>query len=154
MSEHIWEEIVQSYLTTNRAVLVSRQYPISDEWEMYSDLLAVDFQGHQVWVVEVTGGANLTKIIVKAKQFKTEIEPRLRQRLMTFGIITAQQNWEFGFWGFVREEMKGKLLAAIQLYVPLAKVDSLQYVSCPWLYWDARRAEEKRPVSVTSGASL
>jgi len=54
MSEHIWEELVQSYITANRAMLVSPQYEVSDEhgWNICPDFLAIDFRAHQIWFVE------------------------------------------------------------------------------------------------------
>lgn len=142
MPENIWEEIVQSYLTTNGAVLVSPQYEITDEhgWNTCPDFLAVDFRTRQVWFVEVTAGSNTNKIEGKASAFKAEIVPRLKSQLATFSIVPDASHWEFGLWAFVRKDVTDKLRDKITPHVDLVKVEGLESIAFPWIYWEKRRA--------------
>jgi hypothetical protein len=137
---------VQEYLTTHRAFLVSREYPVADNWEMYPDLLAVDFRAHQVWFVEITSGHETKKIEAKTRQFETDIVPRLKRRLVEFGIIpAANSDWRFGFWAFVRKaRVDGlrKWIAKNAKNVKLCEVTALEEIAFSWAYWDKRRAEE------------
>ena len=146
MAAHVWPDIVQEYLTTHRAFLVSREYPVADNWEMYPDLLAVDFRAHQVWFVEITSGDKTKKIETKAQQFETDVVPRLKRRLVEFGIIpAANSDWRFGFWSFVRRaRVDGlcKWIAKNAKNVKLWKVDALEDIAFSWAHWDKRRAEE------------
>jgi len=154
MSEHIWEEIVQDYLTTNRSVLVSRQYEITDEhdWNICPDLLAIDFATRQIWFVEVTAGSNADKIAGKSTTFQTEVVPRLRKQLAKFAIVTDDSGWRYGLWAFVREKIAESLRAKIVPHVELAKVSALEDIACPWEYWEARRKQEN--ISSTGGRAV
>ncbi len=147
MAAHLWPDLVQEYLTTHRSFLVSREYPVADNWEMYPDLLAVDFRAHRVWFVEITSGDKTKKIETKAQQFETDIVPRLKRRLVEFGIIpAADSDWRFGFWAFVRKAhvdgLRNGMRKGIAKNVKLWKVDALEEIAFSWSYWDKRRAEE------------
>jgi len=144
MPENIWEELVQTYLTTNRAILVSPQYEIADEqgWKIYPDFLAIDFRASQIWLVEVTAGWSTSKIEGKANKFKAEIVPRLRSQLIEFKITTDASNWQFGLWAFVRKDVAKRLRDKITSHVDFVKVQDLESMAFPWTYWDKRRSEE------------
>lgn len=113
---------------------------------MYPDLLAVDFRAHRVWFVEITSGHETKKIEAKARQFETDIVPRLKRRLVEFGIIpAANSEWRFGFWAFVRKarvEDLRKWIAKNAKNVKLCDVTALEDVAFSWTYWNKRRAEE------------
>lgn len=144
MSERMWEEIVEDYITTNRAVLVSRQYEIEDKdgWKICPDLLAVDFRARQIWFVEVTTASDTSKIASKAKQFETEIVPRLKSQLAEFAIASDASQWTFGLWAFVRKDVSDKLRAKITPLVSKVHVQDLEAIAFSWKYWDKRRSEE------------
>jgi hypothetical protein len=146
MSEYIWEEIVQTYLTTNRAVLVTRQCEITDTqgWKMCPDLLALDFRAHRIWFVEVSTASKTSKIENKAKQFNTEIVPRLKEHLAKFAIIPDASHWTFGLWAFVRKGVADKLRSKVTPLVSPSNVEiqDLETIAFSWTYWDKRRTEE------------
>jgi hypothetical protein len=140
VAAHVWPDIVQEYLTTHRSFLVSREYNIADDWAMYPDLLALDFRARRVWFVEVTSGSSTAKIQTKARQFETEIIPRLKKRLVEFGIIpTADSDWSFGLWAFVRRDCVKGLQERVGA---LCEVTALEDIAFSWSYWDKRRADE------------
>ena len=147
MAARVWPDLVQEYLTTHRAFLVSREYPVADNWEMYPDLLAVDFRAHQVWFVEITSGHETKKLELKARQFETDIVPRLKRRLVEFGIIpAANSDWRFGFWAFVRkarvEGLRKGMHKGNAKNVKLCEITALEDIAFSWSYWNKRRAEE------------
>ena len=149
MSECIWEELVQAYLTTNRAVLVSRQYRIedADHWSMDPDLLAVDFLSRQIWLVEVSAGSNVDKIARKAETFEGDVVPRLKNQLKALGVVEPASTWEYGLWAFVRDDLVTNLLAKVTSCVKLGTVQSLEGSVFPWKYWDGRRSLENKTYS-------
>jgi hypothetical protein len=144
MPENIWEELVGTYLTTNRAVLLSPQYEITDErgGTTCPDFLAVDFQARKIWFVEVTAAWNTDKIRGKAKTFKDEIMPQLKKQLVDSKIIPDASQWAFGLLAFVRKEVADKLREKIAPHVPLCEVKELEEIAFKWTYWDKRRAGE------------
>lgn len=146
MSEAIWEEIVQTYLTTNRSVLVSRQWEVkgADNWEICPDLLAVDFGAREVWFVEVTSAWDVNAIADKAKVFEVDVVPRMKSQLAELGILPDASHWKLGMWAFVRKERSEALMNTLGQHVKLYKVETLDRVAFPWEYWAPRRADEHR----------
>jgi len=146
MSEHIWEEIVQTYLTTDRAVLVTRQCEIEDKqgWKICPDLLAIDFRERDIWFVEVSTAWDTNKIHNKAKKFNSEIVKRLSSQLSEFAVVPDASRWHFGLWAFVRRDVADNLRDKIEPLVTPSKVkvEELEAIAFSWKYWDKRRGEE------------
>ena len=139
MSEHIWQQAVETYLAIDRGLFLNPQYLIGmpGEWEAYPDFVAICFPDKIVWMVEVTTMAvGLNHQIAK---FSLEYKCRIRAQLIRHLVISERsEHWKFGFWAFVPEHnceaVRTRLKSA---GVELSLVTPLEDTMKP-SFWEAR----------------
>jgi hypothetical protein len=142
--EVLFELLLATYLTRGGKVFIAPNYSIpalnsKDEWSC-PDFVALDFERHEVVVVEMTTGANADAIIAKATDREKQWFEPLRAKLKDDGVAN---DWPLRFLGFVRKTNLEKTQKAFADATDVTVI-AIEDATFPWDYW-TRRVEEGLP---------
>ncbi|GEO18723.1 hypothetical protein [Microvirga aerophila] len=140
---HIFENLVEQFLTVDGRVFVSPQHDIAwdsdlNEGGSSPDFVALDFRPtpQEVVIVEVTTGAALEGIFKRIANRETRWYSPLKKKLVKDRVI--DDSWAFRFLGFVRrpniEEAQQKFAAHSDV-----RFYSLEDAAFSYAYWDSRK---------------
>ena len=143
MSEHLWESVVELWLTRNRGFFVSPSYGLGPDgrWACL-DFLALDTRSRHIWAVEVTSGADADKIVKKAKEFDQQYIPRIREAVAgaESDVSSLTADWPIGLWAFVRKDVEPNFRPKLAGYPFPVQINTLEEVTHPWSkgWWQGR----------------
>lgn len=140
--EAIAEQLVATYLTRGGKVFIIPQYPIpsdnpDQDWAC-PDFVALNFERvpHEIIVVEVSMASNVSGMFDRVIDRHHQWFVRLRKKLEMDGITNA--DWDIRFLRFIREE-NFKVVPHHLTSSPDVYFQTIESVSFPWNYWEARK---------------
>ncbi len=147
---HVWIMDAQSeplvgFLTQGGKVFIVPQYAIPSDnprgdWAC-PDFVALDFERHEIVVVEVSTGADTKPITHKVQDRQKQWYDRLRVKLAADHV--ADETWGIRFLGFVRRPSLGRLQTTFAGAEDVAFFP-IEDATFPYLYW-SDRAEKGLP---------
>jgi hypothetical protein len=102
-----YEPAIERFLTRNgtTGMFVVPQYHVGKE----PDFVGLDFKRCRIVVVEVSAAWDVSAMIDKFRNRKSQLEEPLRRHLEMFPGYTAEQlNWPIKYFGFVRRDRLAK----------------------------------------------
>jgi hypothetical protein len=132
--EALAEQVVGTFLTQGGKVSISPGYNVGNGWSC-PDFVALDFDKHEVVVVEVTTASNIATLLERVKNRDSQWFSPLRSQLVEMD--AALKNWEMRFLGFVRQEC---LKRARDTFadVPGVTFAAVEDTTFSWKYWERR----------------
>jgi hypothetical protein len=138
--EALAEQVIATFLTQGGKVFISPSYNIplapgskSSLWSC-PDFVALDFDKHEVVVVEVTAASDAGSIIEKALDREKQWFLPLRTKLHADGIADG---WRMRFLGFVRRANLDKAKKALAP-APDVAFAAIEDATFSWDYWNQR----------------
>ncbi len=133
------EQLIALYLTRGGKTFIVPSYSIpgansEEEWAC-PDFVALDFEKHEVVVVEVTTASDIHGLIGKVRNREKQWFEALHTKLQNDGIAVG---WPLRFLGFVR---RANLERARQQFAGEKDVTfaAIEDASFPWWYWENRK---------------
>ena len=138
-------EPLVAFLTQGGKVFIVPQYSIPSDnskgdWAC-PDFVALDFERHEIVVIEVSTGANTNPIIRKVQDRQNRWFDRLRVKLAADRV--ADETWGMRFLGFVRRPSLNILQTTFAGDEDVAFFP-IEDATFPYLYW-SDRAEKGLP---------
>ncbi|RPI99391.1 MAG: hypothetical protein EHM36_16065 [Deltaproteobacteria bacterium] len=130
-----FENIVMYYLAA-QGLFLSPKFPIKDgggEWSC-PDFVALDFNNHQVQVIEVTTAYDVSGLIAKIQDRNKQWFERLQIQLLKRGVIDT--SWKFIVRVFVRKDREDTIRAKFQ-YEDDVSIEIIEKIAFSWKWpWD------------------
>jgi hypothetical protein len=137
--EALAEQVIGAFLVQDGRVFVSPGYNIGNGHSC-PDFVALDFNKHEVVVVEVTTAYNIASLLEKVERRQGQWFDPLRAQLDANKIA---EGWDMRFLGFVRKE---RLEYAKSKFIGAPKVTFVAIQDCAfsWENWERRKGELPR----------
>jgi hypothetical protein len=130
--ETLAEQLIATYLTRGGKVFVCPSYSIKNDWSC-PDFVALDFDKHEIIVVEVTTAYDIDALLAKVEDRDKQWFAPLRAQLNADHIA---ESWDTRFLGFVRRDRLDKALRTVSAHD--VKFVAIEDTTFSWDYWKRR----------------